>query len=80
MKRTGQCPKCGGKEIIADAKPIDRGDNNWQHKLSLATFESPEALIFKGKRVATVSAWVCADCGYVEFYADSPESLLSPDL
>lgn len=41
----------------------------------MATFAKPEALLFKEKRQTTVSAWVCADCGFVEFYADSPKTL-----
>ena len=35
----------------------------------------PEAILFKGKLSTTLSAWVCAGCGYVEFYADSPQSI-----
>ncbi len=78
MKRTGKCPKCGSTEILADAKAIDRGDGNWQADFTVATFGKPEALIFKEKHTGTVSAWVCAQCGFTEFYADSPGSLRSP--
>ncbi len=77
MKRTHQCPKCGGSDIIADAKPIDRGHANMQKNFMIATFGNPDALIFKEQRTSTVSAWVCERCGYVEFYADSPASLTS---
>ena len=75
MKQTNQCPKCNSTDIIADAKAIDRGHGNGQHEFTLATFSKPEAVIFKGKQTSTVSAWVCADCGFVEFYADSPSSM-----
>ncbi len=75
MKRTNRCPKCGGNEIIADAKAIDRGHANVQNELTIATFGRPEALLFKDERTSAVSAWVCARCGYVELYADSPSSL-----
>jgi predicted nucleic-acid-binding Zn-ribbon protein len=78
MKQSGKCPKCGSKDIIADAKAIDRGESNAQHDMAVATFEKPEALIFKGKHQTTVSAWVCAACGFVEFYADSPRTLKQP--
>ena len=70
MKHAGTCPKCNSTDIIADAKAIDRGDGNVQRDLSIATFGNPDALIFRDKSTTTVSAWVCAACGYVELYAD----------
>lgn len=75
MKRTNKCPKCGSSDIIADAKAVDRGESNVESELSVATFRKPEALIFKGKASTNVSAWVCCGCGYVEFYADTPQSI-----
>ncbi len=75
MKRTNKCPKCGSSEVIADAKAIDRADYNAQTNLSIATFRKPEAVLFKGQLTTTISAWVCADCGFVEFYADSPKTI-----
>ena len=75
MKHTNKCPKCGSSDIIADAKAIDRADHHVEAELSVATFRKPEAILFKGQLSTTVSAWVCADCGYVEFYADSPQSI-----
>jgi predicted nucleic-acid-binding Zn-ribbon protein len=74
MKRTNKCPKCGSMDLIADAKAIDRAHSS-EEELSVATFRKPEAILFKGKLSTTLSAWVCADCGYVEFYADSPQSI-----
>jgi len=75
MKRTNKCPKCDSNDLIVDAKAIDRGHGNGEQELSVATFRKPEAFIFKGQQSSTLSAWVCADCGYVEFYADSPQTL-----
>ncbi|MDB6131880.1 MAG: hypothetical protein JWM59_123 [Verrucomicrobiales bacterium] len=78
MKTTGKCPKCGSTEIVADAKAIDHGHGNHQGDMMLATFRKPEALLFKGSRKTTLSAWMCMDCGFVELYADSPENLKLP--
>lgn len=75
MKTTGTCPKCGCTEIIADATAVDRGDSNSFREMEVATFRNPDALIFKGMQSTTVSAWVCSDCGYIEYYADSPANL-----
>ena len=79
MKRSGKCPKCGSTEVVANAKAIDRGEANVQHEMSVATFLRPDALFFKLKQVTTVSAWVCTDCGYIEFYADSPHTIRLSD-
>ena len=80
MKKTGKCPKCDSSDIVADAKAIDRGHGNSQMEMSVATFRKPEALIFKEKQETTVSAWVCAACGYIEFYADHPRSIKRPSI
>ena len=31
--------------------------------------------VFKGQLTSALSAWVCADCGYVELYATAPEDI-----
>lgn len=72
MKRENKCPKCGSSDVITDAKAIDRVDNG---ALSVSTFRKPDAVVFKGQLTTTLSAWVCADCGYLELYADSPKDL-----
>lgn len=79
MKKTGKCPKCGRSDIIVDAKVVDRGDANVQHEMSIVTFRKPDALIFKEKQETNVSAWVCAGCGYVELYADTPDDIKRPN-
>jgi predicted nucleic-acid-binding Zn-ribbon protein len=75
MKNTKKCPKCDSEEIIANATAIDRGESFAQTELSVATFQNPEALIFKGQFTSPLSAYVCVGCGYVEFYADSTSQL-----
>lgn len=72
MKRTAKCPKCGSGDIISDAKPISSAD---YAALMLATYRKPDAVIFKGRETSRVSAWICADCGYLELYADDPKGI-----
>ena len=79
MKQSGKCPKCASTRIIADAKVVDRGHGNVEGDMTLATFGKPEAILFKEKQKTTVSAWVCASCGYVEFYADQALGLEQMD-
>ena len=71
MKRTNKCPKCGSSDVIADARAIDRDYPRAPQELTVETFRKPDAFLFKGQQSTTLSAWVCADCGFVEFYADS---------
>ena len=78
MKKTGLCPKCGSSNIIANAKAIDRGDGNSQHEMIVATFRNPSALLLKGKQTSKVSAWVCVECGFTEFYTKRPYDLVLP--
>lgn len=77
MKQSSKCPKCGGDDIILDAKVFDSGQNHLKGELTVATFRKPDALIFKGRQETTVSAWVCAHCGYMELYANYPANLRS---
>ena len=75
MNRPTQCVKCGSRDLIADAKVIDRGDYQSQNDLSVATQRHPTAFLFKGQVKTTVSAWVCSACGFIELYADDPASI-----
>jgi predicted nucleic-acid-binding Zn-ribbon protein len=71
MKHSGRCPKCESSDIIADAMLADRSAHA-AYDTFIRTCDDPTALLFKGYHVTRVSAWVCADCGYVELYAESP--------
>jgi predicted nucleic-acid-binding Zn-ribbon protein len=75
MKTTGKCPKCGGTELIADAKALD---GYYEAPISVAKLWKPDAMMFKGKQSTTMSAWVCSTCGYVELCADDPGKLKLP--
>ncbi len=70
MKRSGKCPKCGCAQIITGAKAIDSG--NSQFEMAVAVFRNPGALFFKGKQQSALAAYVCSECGFTEFYAESP--------
>lgn len=52
---------------------IDRGNSFGE--MTVATYRRPHALVFKDTQETTVSAWVCADCGYLELYADQPSDI-----
>ena len=71
MKQSKTCPKCGSSDVIK-ARAVDRGDGNGNYTMEVATYDNPDAFIFKGKKSADLEAWVCRECGYTEFYAVTP--------
>lgn len=71
MKKSGQCPKCACRDIVTDTKVLSYHNAD----VRIVTFSDPDAFIFKGQLEVSVSAQVCTQCGFVEFYADSPEAL-----
>jgi predicted nucleic-acid-binding Zn-ribbon protein len=72
-----KCEKCGSDKIIPRAKVIDRADYNAAGDLTVAVDENPDAFMFKQRVYASVTARVCGNCGFIELYADEPQSLYS---
>ena len=78
MKPTGTCPKCGSKDIAANAElhgrhPGSLFDSMKEH--SIVTYENKGAFFSQGKKKSAITAWVCRNCGFIEFYADRPTDL-----
>ena len=71
------CMKCGSDKIIPQVEIIDRGDYSAEGNLTVAINEKPDAFVFKQRIRSGVSAKVCGNCGFIELYADDPESLYS---
>lgn len=74
--RDSICPKCGCKEILSDVRILDRAHLNTPNDFSAAVYENPHALIFRGGATSPISAYVCGECGYTEFYVARPQELL----
>ena len=75
VKTSGQCPKCGSKKLVIDAK-VTSGDMSG---ISVSVVRKPDAMIFKNWQFCPVSACVCGSCGYVEFYAKDPQLLVKDE-
>jgi predicted nucleic-acid-binding Zn-ribbon protein len=78
MKQNHTCPKCRSTDVIGNVRPLDATHSD-QRTARLATYRNPNALLFKGQQWTSMTAWVCAQCGYVEFYADDPNALKVKD-
>lgn len=68
------CPKCNSDKIVPNAMVLDTGQSA-QGFLQIAIDENPDALIFKTRTKGGVRVVVCGDCGFIEFYAKSPQML-----
>jgi predicted nucleic-acid-binding Zn-ribbon protein len=79
MNRMDKCVKCGSDVIVHRAMVVSCYGNTggMETNVSLRVDGNPNA-IFRSKETARsiFHAEVCSDCGYVEFYADSPAELL----
>ncbi|MEZ5427127.1 MAG: hypothetical protein R2747_12730 [Pyrinomonadaceae bacterium] len=69
------CPDCNSQKIIPHVKVLERGDGNASYSLRVALEENPDALFFKGRTYSNIKASVCADCGFIQFYAEDPKTL-----
>lgn len=65
MKKSRQCPKCDSKKVLGNVLVL--GSGNKGELLFVAT--KPKALFLGKSAPAQTEAWVCAVCGYTEFYS-----------
>jgi predicted nucleic-acid-binding Zn-ribbon protein len=77
MKKTGKCPKCESTDVMK-AAALDFNDGVAHTNLTVATYRNPAAFVFTGEQRTILTACVCGQCGFTEFYADSPENLKMP--
>jgi len=76
--KTGTCPKCSSKEIMADVKVRDVGSSG-PYPLRVE-IEEPEPLkhsFLWTPQTATgdIRAWICSQCGFTELYTNNLEEL-----
>ena len=76
MAESSRCAKCGSTRLVPGVRVADRGDGNFSYDLSLEMYEHPQALFFKGTRRSVLTATVCGDCGFTEFFVKNPALLL----
>jgi hypothetical protein len=69
------CPDCNSQKIVKDVIVLDKGDGSVNYRMQIAVDEKPDALIFKQRNYSEIDADVCADCGYIQFYAGNPKIL-----
>lgn len=76
MPRFDTCPKCKSSRI-ATKLAVFEDNGNYKSSFEAAKigyFAKPDALILKEKVMSDFSADACTDCGYLEFYLETPSA------
>ncbi len=68
MRGQRRCPACGGEEIYHAAHVLDRDQGRARMSLVLPS-------IWRSKGAGELEAYVCGECGKVEWYVKDTESL-----
>lgn len=70
MRTLLECPHCEGRRLYHVKEVLDRGDGNSKQPFSVTTkgFWAP-------KPIGRFNCWVCAQCGFAEWYVQDPRSL-----
>jgi predicted nucleic-acid-binding Zn-ribbon protein len=83
MRTHSRCPKCTGTKIyVCDNAQSDCDNRNYSHPFSITVVlrGTDETGGSRGSafrtEVGQYETWICAGCGYTEWYAKDPEHLL----
>lgn len=76
MPRFEKCLKCGSSGIATRLVVFEDSENyNSTFKAAnIGYLAKPDALILKKKVMSSFSADACTQCGYLEFYLDTPSA------
>jgi ribosomal protein S27AE len=75
LRESTACSKCNSSSIVPKVRIVDRAHYNLETDLTLVVYDNPDALMFKGGHSGQLSAWLCGECGYTEFYVENASYL-----
>lgn len=67
-----KCTKCGSTSIVERVAVMVSHHDDF---VNLRIDAKPDALFFKAPAYSRLKAFVCAQCGFTEFYAEDPAPL-----
>ena len=70
MRTLLECPHCEGRRLYHVKEVLDRGDGNSKQPFSVTTKG-----FWATKPIGRFNCWVCAQCGFAEWYIQDPRSL-----
>jgi predicted nucleic-acid-binding Zn-ribbon protein len=74
MRQSGKCTKCEATQIIQHAMVADNSQGR-ETDLNVRVDAHPSALLFKLAKRSPLHAYICAVCGFTEFYVAEPQTL-----
>jgi predicted nucleic-acid-binding Zn-ribbon protein len=74
MRRRLRCPGCGCRRIAHAREILDRGDSDSREPMALY-----QPSWWSSKVVGELEAYVCTECGLVEWYVKDPAALRDHD-
>lgn len=63
-----KCLQCQSTRLVRNARAVDHLDHLTKLGLRLEVDADPDAWLFKGTEAGTLTAHICADCGFVMFF------------
>ena len=76
MKKTLQCPKCSERRILEISRVKDKAPGEGGGVLSILSHVKEDGLgLGEWENEGVFRAFVCASCGFTEWYVDNPETL-----
>ncbi|WP_339911211.1 hypothetical protein [Symmachiella dynata] len=70
------CQICESEKIISNAHIVDQG-NYSTGTYKAVVYRNPHAMIFKDPIKANTTAYVCGECGHIEFRVEKPQQFYS---
>lgn len=70
MPTTAACPKCSGKKlIVAELRDVQVPSEGPVRAYTIPAIGFNAGLFSEAKTLGSFESWICAACGYTEFYA-----------
>ena len=69
MRTTATCPKCSGKKIVVTELRHPASETGRIVPIPVAACEARSLFGLGDDVVGRFESWICAACGYTEFYA-----------
>lgn len=83
MRTHSRCPKCNGTKLyVCENHQPDDDSQNHRHPLAVMTVLVSKQVTGASRgtdwrtEAGTFETWICAACGFTEWYAKDPERLL----
>ena len=76
MVNTSACPRCNSEKVVPRVRvKVGAPYGGDIGGISAATYENPEAMVFRHSHESSLYARVCGECGHAELFVENPKEL-----